>query len=763
MVRQRSALCLCGAFLLAGSSTSAQTSAEERFHLQETTIAGIHRAIQSRQITCKGLVQLYLDRAKAYNGVCTQLVTADGGPIPAATGPVRAGSPLTFPTSTFPASSMLPNLDQYFGPPIEYGRMEPTISDPTVQQQYGSVVGMPDAGQLNALETLNIRGERSVTCKAACDLHPSSGSLPSSCPSACEAFRKLPDALERAAELDQQFGSTPDLASLPLYCIPFSFKNWYYAKDMRGTGGNDVNFAMDVPPFDASIVAAVREKGAIVYAIANASQAGGGVAGSVAATKVFFGGGPGGGLTHSTWGGQSCDPYDTEREPGGTSGGSGASVSANLVTCSICETTSGSCRWPAYAGNVVNLVTTKGVLADGGMSSQYINHRPGITCRTLQDAAYVLDAIKGYNPRDMYSAIPKAFIPKEPYASFLVGEVSGEGSERKPLQGMRIGVVREFFVKLTPNDAAISDLIDKEIKSILRDKLGAEIVESVDPLYPDDPDIPNMKYSFRDALAQIVPIHAPEYFYQTTREGELEFAVPGHDVKTKDYLVKLALGQAPLSEKLNLRRLTSGLSNPRDAQFTFSKYLLERGDERVKDWASFVANSKWYSDAGRAAAENAVNLQDLRAPSGVDRIKMRFLARLVVNKVMYENNLDVLVHPNATIPPNKIGFGREPEINSRPFQGVPITDLLGVPEIVVPAGYNEIVYEPQYVLSEDRKRYNVVSGSVRLTVRHPLPISILFWAGPGEEPKVIKVASAYEVATKHRVPPSAFGPLSGEP
>ena len=56
---------------------------------------------------------------------------------------------------------------------------------------------------------------------------------------------------------------------------------------------------------------------------------------------------------------------------------------------------------------------------------------------------------------------------------------------------MRIAVVREFMVKHTKNDEAISDQIDREIKNVLRDKLGAELVESVDPLYPDDPSIAN--------------------------------------------------------------------------------------------------------------------------------------------------------------------------------------------------------------------------------------------------------------------------------
>ena len=69
---------------------------------------------------------------------------------------------------------------------------------------------------------------------------------------------------------------------------------------------------------------------------------------------------------------------------------------------------------------------------------------------------------------------------------------------------MRIGIVREFMVKHTKNDEAISDQIDKEIKAVLRDQLGAELVESMDPMYPDDPTVPNMKYTFQDAFAEIL-------------------------------------------------------------------------------------------------------------------------------------------------------------------------------------------------------------------------------------------------------------------
>ena len=89
--------------------------------------------------------------------------------------------------------------------------MEPTASDPSVQQQFGMIVGIPNAGQVNALATLNIRGERSVTCRGDFDRHPSEGPLPRGAPPVCEMFRQQPDALERAAELDAAYGREPDL------------------------------------------------------------------------------------------------------------------------------------------------------------------------------------------------------------------------------------------------------------------------------------------------------------------------------------------------------------------------------------------------------------------------------------------------------------------------------------------------------------------------------------------------------------------------
>ena len=280
---------------------------QAQFHLQEATITDIHNAIKDGQITCKGLVQAYVNRAKAYNGMCTALVTEDGAPIPSATGAVRAGSPVTYPTKTVPVSSVLPNVDQYKGLPIEFGRMEPTISDPSVQQQFGMRVGIPDAGQLNALETLNIRGERSVTCKGDFDRAPSAGPLPPGAP----RFAKSSGNSRRVGtrrRTGQTVRPQPDLDKLPMYCVPFSSKNWYDAKDMRATGGNDVNFAMDAPK-SIHPTSPTCEKRARSSMRSPPPPRQGLRRRAAESRRRYM---PDGNYQYAAWGGQACNPYDTD-------------------------------------------------------------------------------------------------------------------------------------------------------------------------------------------------------------------------------------------------------------------------------------------------------------------------------------------------------------------------------------------------------------------------------------------------------------------
>ena len=163
-------------------------SPQTKFQLEEATIDELHAAIRAGETTCLAVVRHFLARVRAFNGLASMLVTEDGRKIPEARGAIRAGEALKFPTQTVKAANLLPNLDQYSGPPLEFGRMEATASDPSVQQQFGMVVGIPNAGQVNALATLNIRGERSVTCRGDYDLHPSKGPLPKEAPAGLRIF-----------------------------------------------------------------------------------------------------------------------------------------------------------------------------------------------------------------------------------------------------------------------------------------------------------------------------------------------------------------------------------------------------------------------------------------------------------------------------------------------------------------------------------------------------------------------------------------------
>ncbi len=122
---------------LSPASSIAQSVSGSPFRVEEKSITDIQNAITSGQTSCKQVVQAYIDRAKAYNGACTALLTKDGAPIPPSTGMVRAGAPLNIRRKTVAASTVFPDLDQYKGLPLELGQMETSISDPSVQLQYG--------------------------------------------------------------------------------------------------------------------------------------------------------------------------------------------------------------------------------------------------------------------------------------------------------------------------------------------------------------------------------------------------------------------------------------------------------------------------------------------------------------------------------------------------------------------------------------------------------------------------------------------------
>ena len=767
---------------------------EKQFRLEEATIDELHEAIKAGQVTCVAVVQHFIERARAYNGVASLLVTEDGAPVAEATGTVRATAPLRFPTETVPASAMLPDLDKYQGPPLEFGRMEATASDPTVQQQYGMIAGKPDAGQLNALATLNIRGERSVTCRGDFDRHPSAGPLPPGAPPVCEEFRRLPDALERAAELDTIYGRNPDLEKLPMYGVVFSFKDPFDTRDMRTTAGGDAAYDIDFPARDHVLVEQLRNKGAIIFAKAVCTEYNGRA------------GDPGGrhkpekvlpsvlGYQRSSWAGNPANPYDTTRAASlGSSSGSGVSVSANLVMASLGEETRASTRGPANHNAVALILPHKSLLGfnGGAIGADIYCDRAGILARTIADAAKILDALKDpetgyYDPRDPYTTVPRSSVLATPYASHT--KVSGAPGS---LAGVRIGVIRESMLIRQGEKATvpICTAAAVEIKVILGERLGAALVESSDPLWEPDRDLQVMTPDFRRALARLVPVFMPDLLFRLGPDGQpmfKEFAAairptefaPGKVFGTGtmtpiDYCVELA--ERRIAPPTNLDIAT--IQEQELAMmfgFHINQYLSRRAadwrargyTETLVDFAALNARSKFWGADGRAGFRNWQEVTDPRNKLGGrqgvnERIMLRELLRRVDMMVMLENRLDALVRLHTPLPPAKIGGAQDPlggrnNLRLESFYG----PNAGLTEVLIPAGYVTTVYDPVWALSADGTRYISVPADTPTTLPPPgLPFSLVFRAEPGTEDTLLRIASAYEAASKRRVPPRAFGPL----
>jgi amidase len=766
----------------------------EKFDVVEASIADLHAAICGGQTTVVAVVQQYIDRARAYNGVASMLVTEDGMPVPDSTGVVRAGAPLNFPTQTLKAADVLPDLDKYKGPPLEFGRMEATASKPDVQQQFGMVAGIPKAGQVNSLSTLNIRGERSVTCWGDYDKHPSEGPLPAGAPPVCEMFRQFPDALERAAELDAEFGTAPDLVAMPMYGVTFSFKDPFDTIDMRSTGGADAAYDNDFPARDHVLVEQLRAKGGIIFAKAVNTEYNGRA------------GDPGGqnhpdkvlpstlGFQRATWGGNPSNPYDTTRSASlGSSSGSALSVSANLVMASLGEETRASCRGPSNHNSVALILPHKSMIGfDGGaIGADIYCDRSGVHGKSLPDCAKILDALKDsengyYDPRDPYTTVPRSSVLETPYASHLSSDAS-----KGALKDVRLGVVRESMVypKDSLTEKPIVDAATAEIKTVLGAHLGATLVESGDPLWTPDPEVEQMGTDFRRALTRLLPVFMPDILFRLGPDGtplykEFEAAIkpteflPGKvfgsgTMDSIDYCVALSEGTIEGPSNLDIATIQpQQLANT--FRFHISQYLMRRAEdwkaagfhEALDNWTELNARSKFWGDDQRSAFKNWEETSDPRnaldGRQGVnERIMLREMLRRVDMMVLIENRLDAFVRLHSPWPPGIIGGPHQYDVmhNLRPesLYG----PNAGLTEMLVPAGYVDTAYDPVFTLNGDATKYVSAPSHTPTELAAPgLPFSLVFRSEPGTEDSLLRIASAYEAASRRRVSPPDFGPLS---
>lgn len=572
----------------------------------------------------------------------------------------------------------------------------------------GPIATIKNAGRINALITLNLRPARRAEWgfddRKARSMTDAGDDDPD-----------MPDALEVAARQDAHFADTGTLIG-PLHGVVMSIKDQYDTYDMRTTSGADAFYANDRPPDDATFVARLREAGAIILAKANMGEyAAGGVTG-----------------IRSSFGGTNCNAYDTERDPGASSGGSGNSVAANLVTCSIGEETGTSVREPAKNGGAVGLAPTRELVSADGMMQRGITTRVGPICRTVEDVARILDAYAGFDPNDEITAFSVGRTPSQSYRSF---------ASETWLDGVRIGVVREYMNKelFTVAEAETIDLIEQAIEDLR--SLGATIV---------DPGPGGAL--FQDAVDRYVTQWRAELLV-----GQFEEQFPDstdHMSMLLDMSFDPSLVPHDSLGRPNMRNLGGGGDDEGGTEYNMGWYLRERGDVNIKTVRDLIEKANHWDDPVMNSRVESLERADSAMTLAVaSSLQTRFAVRTIVHQTFAELDLDAVVYPTGNVPPAIITNPEEPTKNNRSPGVWTYINSRGFPAMTVPAGFTTEVY--------DRVLDTTAPDSTRVVGPVPaeLPVGIDFLARPFDEPMLFRIGSAYEAKTKHRRPPAEFGPI----
>jgi amidase len=568
----------------------------------------------------------------------------------------------------------------------------------------GPISMIPHAGKVNALMTLNLRPANREAWgfdarKARSQTDP------------VDNDATMPDALEVAAKLDKFVALTGNLIG-PLHGVVMAIKDQYDTFDMRTTAGADAFWANDRPPDDATVVARLRKAGAIILGKANMDEYAGGDA-------------------RSSYGGTECNPYDTLRDPGGSSGGSAVSVTANFVTCAIGEETGGSILKPARFASTVGLAPTRELVSADGMIQRGISTRVGPICRTVADLGRILSVYAGYDPKDEITAFSMRRMPTQPYYTY---------AKNTRLDGYRIGVVREYMDKslFTAADGESIDLVDKAIDNLRT--LGATIV---------DPG-PHGAL-FQGCVDKFVPKWQNQQFIA---QNPLQFPKDSTGAPTTDHITTIldmffntALVPHTSSGRPSIRNLGGTATDAGDGRYNFNAYIRERGDSAILSLTDLINKANFWIDPGFPNRKASLQSTDAaRTLATASALQTRFTMQTVIFQCFAQMNLDAIVYPSGNIPPGILTSPAEPTVNDRGISWSGISSR-GFPAMTVPAGFTTVVF--------DRS----ATGTLLPAIPAALPVGVEFLALPFDEPTLFSIAGAYEAATRNRRVPPEFGPL----
>jgi amidase len=442
-----------------------------------------------------------------------------------------------------------------------------------------------------------------------------------------------PDALGIASELDREQKEKGPRG--PLHGIPILIKANIGTHDGMTTTAGSLALAGSIPSSDSFVAARLRDAGVIILGKANLSEWA-----NFRSNSSTSGWSGQGGLTRN--------PYALDRNPCGSSSGSGAGVSSNFCTLAIGTETDGSIVCPASANGIVGIKPTVGLVSRSGIIPiSRSQDTAGPMARTVRDAAILLGALTGVDPND--SATPasrgKAFTD---YTKFL---------DPTGLRGARIGVARKMFGA----NERVNKLMEQAIHAMKHE--GAELV--------DPADIPTLgKWDHTEELVMLYEFKAG----------------------LNEYL-------AALGPKAPVHSL---------------KEIIEFNEGHWKEEMPYFGQDVFI----RAQQKGPLNSREYLAALEHNHLMTRAQG---IDAVMEKHRLDALVAPTGGPPwtTDLVNGDHDTGGSSR------AAAVAGYPDISVPAGF--------------------VFG---------LPVGISFFGRAWSEPTLIKLAYAFEQATRFRRPPS---------
>ncbi|MBI2189244.1 MAG: amidase [Acidobacteria bacterium] len=438
-----------------------------------------------------------------------------------------------------------------------------------------------------------------------------------------------PDALREADRLDAAFKKSG--LTGPLHGIPIIVKDQFDVRGMPTTLGS-ILFKDYYPDRDAFVTEKLKRAGAIVLAKATLGELGGGD-------------------THGSLFGSTRNPYALDRTVGGSSGGTGAAISASFATIGVGQEGFASIRRPSTWNSLVGMRPTAGLVSRSGVWDgwPFVMGSLGPMARTVTDLARLLDVMVGYDPEDPVTARGVGRVPGS-YTKFL---------DRAGLKGARLGVLRESIGfesdPASPDFAKVTAVFDRALGELRA--AGATLVDPIE--------IPTLKALL--ATRANSPTETDDAFrLYFSRSAKAPFRSREEMLRSPDFDKVSPISRGRLRRPLNAEN--------------HHHYLIARDE----------------------------------------------LTTMIL-KVMADSRLDAIVFKGVEHQPTPIKDGVTPPYRNQ--WGVPDlnTFLVYVPAIVVPAGFTS----------------------------DNLPSSVTFLGRPYDDGPMIRLAYAYEQATRHRRPPAS--------